>query len=163
LPHDFRQFDYDTISDVLLHLRYTARDGGDVLKRVVVEELQEAINNMVVGEERTGLFHLFSLKHDFPSEWHRFVTGNEDFKAIVKKEYFPYLVQGKDIVINMVELYAIQDDELPLVTPADVDVGDLTTDLQDNKEFEISLAPDGTVLVRDDEALVFLLLRYSVS
>ena len=32
LPADFRSFDYNTISDVILHLRYTARDGGDALK-----------------------------------------------------------------------------------------------------------------------------------
>jgi hypothetical protein len=28
LPADVRQFDYNTISDAILHLRYTARDGG---------------------------------------------------------------------------------------------------------------------------------------
>jgi hypothetical protein len=28
LPREFRQFDYSTISDVILHLRYTARQGG---------------------------------------------------------------------------------------------------------------------------------------
>jgi hypothetical protein len=28
LPADVRQFNYDTISDVILHLRYTAREGG---------------------------------------------------------------------------------------------------------------------------------------
>jgi hypothetical protein len=28
MPREFRQFDYDTISDVILHLRYTAREGG---------------------------------------------------------------------------------------------------------------------------------------
>ena len=31
LPHEFRAFDYGTISDVVVHLRYTARDGGQML------------------------------------------------------------------------------------------------------------------------------------
>ena len=31
LSKQFRTFDYDTISDVILHLRYTARDGGQAL------------------------------------------------------------------------------------------------------------------------------------
>ena len=33
LPADFRQFDYNTISDVILHIRYTARQGGSQLRR----------------------------------------------------------------------------------------------------------------------------------
>ena len=34
LPSEIRQFDYDTISDVILHVRYTAREGGAGLKRI---------------------------------------------------------------------------------------------------------------------------------
>lgn len=96
------------------------------------------------------------------------VTGSaqsedEDFNATIKKEYFPYFLQGKDITINRLELYAIQDTELLPATPSGVDVGNLTTDLNDNEQFELSLSPDGTVLVREKEAQVFLLLRYSVT
>ena len=32
LPQDYRTFDYDTISDVILHIRYTARQGVDPTK-----------------------------------------------------------------------------------------------------------------------------------
>jgi hypothetical protein len=104
------------------------------------------------------------LKHDFSSEWQRFVTGSENLKVTVKKEYFPYFVQGRDPVIDKVELYAIQEDgSLDSATPGGVDAADLTTDLQDTKEVEISLASDNTVLVRESGALVFLFLRYSIS
>ena len=30
LPSDIRQFDFDTITDAVIHVRYTAREGGDV-------------------------------------------------------------------------------------------------------------------------------------
>ena len=33
LPTEFHQFDYDSISDVILHMNYTAREGGDLLKQ----------------------------------------------------------------------------------------------------------------------------------
>ena len=33
LPPELRQFDYRTISDVILHLRYTAREGGEALRK----------------------------------------------------------------------------------------------------------------------------------
>ncbi len=159
LPSEFRQFDYNTISDVILHMRYTARQGGAQLREQAVGRVQELIELA----DTSGLVQLFSLKHDFPSEWHRFVADDENLKVTVKKEYFPYFVQGEDIVIDKVELYAIQDNRLLPATPNGVDAADLTTALQDDGEFEISLAPDGTVLVREDEALVFLLFRYSIS
>ena len=38
-------FDYQSISDVVLHLRYTARDGGDPLRRAATKALRDAINS----------------------------------------------------------------------------------------------------------------------
>ena len=43
LPSDFRQFDYTTISDVILHMRYTARQGGDLLGTQASTELREML------------------------------------------------------------------------------------------------------------------------
>jgi hypothetical protein len=161
LPSEFRQFDYSTIPDVVLHLRYTARQGGAQLREKAVEHVQE----LVEDANASGLLQLFSLKHDFSSEWHSFVIGDENqkLKLTVRKEHFPYFVQGRNLVIDKVELYAIQGDRLlPPVTPSGVDASDLTADLKDNKEFEISLAPDNKGLVRESGALVFLLFRYSL-
>ena len=36
------QFDYDTISDVILHIRYTAREGGGLLRNGAMEHLKDA-------------------------------------------------------------------------------------------------------------------------
>ena len=38
---DPRQFDYDTISDVILHIRYTAREGGGLLRNGAVDNLKD--------------------------------------------------------------------------------------------------------------------------
>jgi Tc toxin complex TcA C-terminal TcB-binding domain len=35
LPTEFRNFDYNTISDVIFNIRYTARDGGGTFKSLV--------------------------------------------------------------------------------------------------------------------------------
>jgi hypothetical protein len=77
----------------------------------------------------------------------------------LKREYFPYFVQGRDITINQVELYAIQDDGLISARPDGVD----PDALKDGNEFEILLSSDDTVLGRENGAHVFLLLRYSIS
>jgi hypothetical protein len=69
LPNEFRQFNYDTISDVILHLRYTAVDGGDNLKRAAVASVQGFISSVDELSREEGLFAVFDLKHDFPNEW----------------------------------------------------------------------------------------------
>jgi len=42
LPQTFRQFSYDTISDVVLHIKYTARDGGVPLREAAIGNLRQS-------------------------------------------------------------------------------------------------------------------------
>jgi hypothetical protein len=153
LPSEFRQFDYNSISDVILHMRYTAREGGSLLKREATKYLQE-----IVGQVNTsGLTRLFSLKHDFPSEWHHFISGSGDFETTIKKEYFPYFVQGKNIVINnSAELILVEMSE-------NLTRGSITTNgfQQGNAEFALSL-PESAALQRNQDAQVFLVLSYVI-
>ena len=74
LPAQFRQFDYETISDVILHLRYTAREGGALLKTSAESELTETLRDLVLPSlearpngEREGLLQLVSLAADHPT------------------------------------------------------------------------------------------------
>lgn len=71
LPRDFRQFDYDTISDVIMQLRYTTMDGGDKLKKAAGEALQTYIKSVEDLSQQEGLFAAFDLRHDFPDEWYK--------------------------------------------------------------------------------------------
>ena len=154
LPAEFRQFDYNTIHDVIFHVRYTARQGGAQLGGQAVANLQTLIEEA----NTSGLVQLFSLKHDFPSEWSRFVAsdGNTDFKVMVKKTYFPYFVQGKVINIDKVELYTIKENELQPSTLSGVTVISLT---QENPESELSLsAVDVQEMAKIGNG--FVLLRY---
>ena len=74
LPNDFRQFDYDNIPDVVLHLRYTTREGGSHLRNQAANELNEALNEFLRSEGQHGLALPISLRHEFPSVWHRFLN-----------------------------------------------------------------------------------------
>src|SRR5262249_35972170 len=122
LPAAFRQFDYNTISDVILHMRYTARQGGGLLGGEAVKYIEE----LVAEANTSGLALLFSLKHDFPTEWHRFITGTDNFEATVKRDYFPYFTRGKDITINEIKLLSIQNDQVKAHTPQGLVMADLT-------------------------------------
>ncbi|HEX6971866.1 MAG TPA: toxin, partial [Limnochordia bacterium] len=158
LPAAFRQFDYDTISDVILHVRYTARDGGEPLR----EASLEALEALVEDANASGLMRLFSLRHDFPTEWHRFVTGEDDLRLVIEKDHFPYFASRKDLTIERIELHAIDGDRLVAGIPGGVAVSDLTDALAATDRFALSLAPDGNVLQRAPQAQVFLAVRYAV-
>jgi hypothetical protein len=159
LPASFRQFDYTTISDVILHIRYTARQGGSQLRSKATKHIQELLKEA----NASGLALVFSLQHDFPGEWHRFVTKfetdpNATFTATVKRDHFPYFTLGTAITLSegAVQQYTVHNNELkPPVTPMGLNYSVLTEKLNDGA-CEISLAPDS------DEANVFLLIKYTV-
>ena len=102
LPKDYRAFDYATISDVILHVRYTARQGVEPTK------VKTALDNLFQEVSQSNLALLFSLRHDFPTEWSAFVNGAGNFTATIRKDYFPYFTQGKAITITGLELYGKQ-------------------------------------------------------
>jgi len=154
LPTKFRQFDYETISDVVFQVRYTARQGGGQLKDKSVDQIE----NLVTDVNVAGLALLFSLKHDFPTEWHRFVTGTGDFQTQIERFHFPYFLEGKDVEIKSLELL---DDKLQKITPAGIDYTDMSTKINNGDPAPINLPDDPNVLKKDAE--VFMLIRYSVA
>ncbi|MGE5329988.1 MAG: neuraminidase-like domain-containing protein [Deltaproteobacteria bacterium] len=105
-----RQFDYETISDVILNIRYTALEDG-ALKIQACENLKKVINNTIEGTNPMPLTRMFSLKHEFPAQWHKFlnndVEGEEKVLELsITKDMFPYLSKGKNIKINGMYIYA---------------------------------------------------------
>jgi hypothetical protein len=97
LPSDIRQFDFDTIVDVILHVRYTAREGGDALKAAAVSNLQTLIQKA----QTVGSVCLFSVRHEFPSQWAKFqsvtignATPTAQLQLTLVPELYPFWSQG---------------------------------------------------------------------
>ncbi|MFJ8476351.1 neuraminidase-like domain-containing protein [Kitasatospora sp. NPDC094011] len=99
LPAQLRAFDYDTISDVVLQINYTALDD---------DAFRATVESRVVGEltqyaTSTGLLRLFSLRHDFPAAWQQLTaaagggagTGTTSFE--VTAQHFPYFLSGRTL------------------------------------------------------------------
>jgi len=109
MPKNFKSFDYNTISDVVLHVRYTARDGGTQLKTQAEQELQTALNDFIRVEGKRGLAQMFSLRHEFSAEWSRFLNAPsgsiQSLTMAMTKDRFPLLFQGKIITIKTMEVY----------------------------------------------------------
>ncbi len=75
MPTKFRQFDYGTINDVILHLRYTSLDGGNKLRGEVEKALQKFVNGTAELSRREGLFTLFDLRADFSNDWSKLIQA----------------------------------------------------------------------------------------
>jgi hypothetical protein len=102
LPADVRQFDYDTIPDVILHLRYTAREGGGLLRNAAVANLNESI----ADAQAAGSVRLFSLRHEFPSEWAKFKRPEATELAIdLQEEHFPFWSRGRLESVKLMKFF----------------------------------------------------------
>ncbi len=70
LPAKFRAFDYRSIADVVMQVRYTSLDGGDRLRELAEGAVMDYVARQEAdaGQEE-GLFMFFDLRADFASEW----------------------------------------------------------------------------------------------
>jgi hypothetical protein len=104
-------FDYETISDVVLHLRYTAREGGGLLRNGAIENLKTSIDEA----RSAGSVRLFSVRHEFPSEWARFKAAqpaaNEraELSVELREEHYPFWSKGRLEAARRIDLFARTD------------------------------------------------------
>ncbi|GAA0193468.1 hypothetical protein GCM10009122_56400 [Fulvivirga kasyanovii] len=102
-----RQFDYKTISDAIVHVRYTAREAGGLLKDGAIANLREYFGS---DDQAPGM-KIINLKHDFASEWHKLLHPNNpasgnvlEFK--VTRNLFPFRDKLHTLKINMITILA---------------------------------------------------------
>ena len=118
LPDQMRQFDYDSISDVVLHVRYTARQGGDTLAAQAVTELRTALDNWAHGDGSTALYRVFSARREYGDQWARFLNPDAGQPATVRFRVdsgrFPYLFRDDRITAGAPELVLVlSTDQIP--------------------------------------------------
>ena len=105
---DPAQFDYNTISDVILHIRYTAREGGGLLRKQAVKNVATTIEEA----QAAGSVRLFSVRHEFPTEWAKFQGqtpgDNQRFELALtlRPEHYPYWSTGRLNSVTEVHILA---------------------------------------------------------
>lgn len=104
---ELRQFDYDSISDVVMHMKYTAREDAGTFKNSAVSYLRSVI---AAVSEQFPLRRLFNLKHEFPTEWYAFfnpagTAPNKQLVLRLKNEHFPFMAVDKTVQIEKVSLF----------------------------------------------------------
>lgn len=85
------QFDYETISDIVLHMRYTAREGGEPLRSAAAKSVQDQTSNL-------PRLRIFSVRSEFPTAWAQFKSATTDPALLVvplRHEHFPFWAQNE--------------------------------------------------------------------
>jgi len=105
---DLRLFDYSTISDIIMHISYTAREDAGLFKDSAVANLKDFISN-AADLSTQPLIRMFSLKHEFSTEWYKFlnpaVAGSDQvLSLILRKEHFPFFAKGRTINVKKVQV-----------------------------------------------------------
>jgi hypothetical protein len=72
----YRQFDYASISDVVLQIRYTSRR-AEGRRNGVEDRLREALDKMELAAKREGIWKMVSLRNDLPDQFQQFVHARE--------------------------------------------------------------------------------------
>jgi Tc toxin complex TcA C-terminal TcB-binding domain len=116
MPKACNAFDFNTLSDVILTIRYTARDGGTLLreKALAAAQLPEValtppgVTTALTAPSQASLVRMFSARYDFPNEWHRFLhpadTAQEHKIVLdINPERFPFAFRDK--ALELLELH----------------------------------------------------------
>jgi hypothetical protein len=114
IPSVFPQFDLNTISDVILHIRYTARDGGSALADAVRAIQLDELNGMLNAAKKQGLFQMYALPQMFSSVWNQLLTS-VDNKAVVKFPIssLPFFTRKHGPTIDQLMLFVELDTDGP--------------------------------------------------
>jgi Tc toxin complex TcA C-terminal TcB-binding domain len=101
LPQAFPQFDYNTITDAVLRIRYTARDGGSAFRSTLEGLLRAMMNAMMVDATNTGLYQGFDVRTQFPNEWYQLTqTGTTTLNLTT--DYLPFFASAHKPAIDAV-------------------------------------------------------------
>ena len=131
LPTAYRHFDYDTISDVIVDVSYTARDGGESFKTDVTDYVENAVNKWLdeLADSDTGLPRLFSLRQEFPNIFYRFLNPSpgspQSAEFEITKQHFPYFLSEKTLQLTGVTVYLKPKTKDSSIDPSGFELNDV--------------------------------------
>ena len=108
LPKTSNAFNFATITDVVLRINYTAREGGDLLRNAArqaailpaLTEISATNGTASTPPAQPNLCRLFSARHEFPDAWHAFLyptptVAGQTLIIDLSPERFPYAVHAE--------------------------------------------------------------------
>jgi hypothetical protein len=121
LPSSFRQFDYSTIADAIMTVRYTSVDGGDKLKGAAASFVASYVKTVDDLARTDGLFTLWDLKAEFATGFYRIANppaaGSDLSQRILPlpnlQQSLPVFTAGAKKV-TAVDVYLVSTTPLPV-------------------------------------------------
>ena len=150
-----RQFDYNSISDVILHLKYTSREDS-TLKDLAIANLNSVLTDVAHGE----IFgRLLSLKNDFPDEFYSmksYSSVSPVIKALkVDKMFFPFFTGNYIITFKGFTFYNKDGSAITFPLSFNNSTGET---IDDNWNLSLTYNPADLKSQED----VYLLINYSL-
>ncbi|MGA8742244.1 MAG: neuraminidase-like domain-containing protein [Terracidiphilus sp.] len=109
MPAENNYFDMDSLSDFVLHLNYTAREGGERLRK----SAREAAECRLPGSG----WCLFDLRHDFSEAWELFdrrTEGSDEKRKHIglrfHRKMFPFVPGDRELFIETVAVLFDQEE-----------------------------------------------------
>ncbi len=183
---DLRMFDYDTISDIIINIKYTAREDAGPFKNSVTDYLKNLLTNTMAPGAGDGLqlWRMFSIRHEFPNEWYNMLHpsgGAQQSGLTIDNKRFPFFAQNRSIKVKAVHVYGMINtagDYTIVVTPSSGpssaqslvlnagnqyhDVKDVSSVSFDLGKFTISISRSGAPQVADGDVRdLMLVFEYS--
>ncbi|MGM0506542.1 MAG: neuraminidase-like domain-containing protein [Bacteroidota bacterium] len=103
-PSGFRVFDYDTISDVLIHLSYTA-DEDESYRQEVEAGIGELLNGLADGD---GYPRMISFAELHSSRWQQLLRSTEDDDGKIStsfpldERHLPNFLRGRELEVSRI-------------------------------------------------------------
>lgn len=126
-----------------MHICYTAREGGGLLRNGAVAHVKE----LITEAQAAGSVRLFSVRHEFPTEWAKFqsqasVPGQRfELTLNLQEEYYPFWSRGRLNSVTRVDILA-RSTVTPI--PGSMDVAD-KADKNDGTAEKDSLVKDAAL------------------
>jgi hypothetical protein len=159
-----KQFDYNTIADVILHVRYVASEGGEQLKKSALNAVKSQINQINQQLSETGLHIPISLKHEMPNEWNLLVK-NQPVNIIIDKTKLPYMAQLTATIEHIMFVVKVKNypssftlsNNGSAFAMTTVDDLKLYTHIETGNSFKLTIGPNDSAIL--DELI--LVVKYS--
>jgi hypothetical protein len=105
LPPENNTFDMDSLTDVVLHLSFTAREGGPEQRRMANAAAQRHLPG--------GGVRFFDVRHEFPDAWTVFrmrtpglqVACHRQFPLRFTRSMFPFIVGRRAVKISAIHVF----------------------------------------------------------
>lgn len=129
---DLSQFDYNSISDIILHINYTSREDAGIFRQEAIKHLEDFMKKTAENAPEPFM-RMFSLKYEFPDALYKLIeVGGNPQKAdfVIGSKHFPMLLAKKTLKVLKAEIFLIPKDGKTITDPVSLKISNEDASLE---------------------------------